>query len=161
MSNPDYTRIFIHSGTADAVVRDSAQVAGIINANYQPDGRLRPEVAQSLMPVSELVWPVVGALAAGQLTQRIQLGMPKQLERLGAYVMTAPTGGNLVLTLTGQSPTRALFDIASVTIRVNENYGEIVIPSQSISAGIYLGVRIGTANSASGLSLTAALRGEA
>ena len=161
MTHASRVRAVTKTGLPDAIIGDDLRHGEILNANYQPDGRMRPEEAQRLMPITEADWPVAGTLGTGQLTKRLRLGQPKRLEHLAAYVMTAPTTGPVVLWLTGQSPTRAPYDIASVTIRVNESYGEIAIPSISIPAGIYVGVRVASAGGASGLTLTAALRGEA
>lgn len=161
MSNPEYTRIFVRSGAAEAVVGDRSRVAGIIEANYRPDGRMRTEVAQSVIPLVPLSWGIAGALSTGQLNQRIWTPQPGTVERLTASVTSAPAGGPLVVVLTAESAVTALFEVARITVPATSKFNSIQIPAQPLPAGTGLGIAITAANGASGLSVTVAFRGDA
>lgn len=160
MANQALVRIAMNRGLAQAMIGDDLKHDQILNENYLPDGRRRPEVIQAQIPLVPIPW-YVASLSAGQIGQRIELPQPGTIERFAAYVTTAPSGGDLVVILTSESDMTAPDEIARVTIAAGSKKARTPILPQSLPAGTWLGIQLGTPNSAAGLSVTAAFRAEA
>lgn len=162
MPNPNLVRIASKpGGLADTIIGDDLAHGKTINANFRGDGRFRPEVIQDMVTPYPISWFGAGSFSAGRVGGRVRLPSPGAVIHLGVLFDVAPTSGAVTVSLTGQSPTRAVFPIADIKLPANQLYGEIPIDNQTVPAGTWLGVTVTAPNGASGISVTVAFRGDA